>query len=170
MSGKNIEDRARFEDLLAGIREQKIQKVWVVEQSRLNRNLEDALFVKLIFNELKIKLFVDGLLSEFVTPEDTLKYNITSAVNEFERSQIIARSARGKTEWQDSGNMAYPSVYGYDYTSSDKGKKNWYPFEAEIGTVRLIYDLYMRPSLTATRDDEIPAPFEMVWRTNFDPD
>ena len=151
VSGKNIEDRARFEDLLADIRKEKIQKVWVVEQSRLNRNLEDALLVKRIFNEFKIRLFVDGVLSEFVTPEDTLKYNITSAVSEYERSQIIARSVRGKTEWQDSGNMAYPSVYGYAYTYSDKGKKNWYPVEAEINTVHLIYDLYVNQRVALNR-------------------
>jgi site-specific DNA recombinase len=140
-SGSTIEDRSRFEELLKDIDGGIIQKVWVIESSRLSRNLDDAIKIQRIFSKCNVELYVNDVLTPFDSAEKLLSYHIQSAVSEYERSKTIERSIRGKSEWQDTGNMAF-KIYGYSYRYAENGKKIWFIDEKEAETIRLIYKLF----------------------------
>jgi site-specific DNA recombinase len=142
-SASTIEDRGRFEELLSDIENGIIQKVWVIESSRLSRNLDDAIRLQRIFSKCSVELYVNDVLTPFDSAEKLLSYHIQSAVSEYERSKTIERSIRGKTEWQDTGNMAF-KIYGYSYRYAENGKKEWFIEEKEAEIIRLIYKLFTR--------------------------
>jgi len=147
VSAKNIDDRAQFEELLSDIRAGIVKKVWVIELSRLSRDVKDSQLVKDIFVKNNIELYVHGTLTPIESATDSFRYNIQSAVSEYERYQIIERTKRGKREWQDQGKMAYPSVYGYSFTYNQKGGKDWFPVEEEVATILQIYKWYIEDKM-----------------------
>lgn len=143
-SGFTIEDRSKFEELLSDIESGSIQKVWVIESSRLSRNLDDAIRIQRLFSKSNIELYVNDVLTPFDSAEKLLSYHIQSAVSEYERSKTIERSIRGKSEWQDTGNMALANIFGYSYRYAENGKKIWFIDEKEAETIRLIFKLFTR--------------------------
>jgi site-specific DNA recombinase len=143
-SGSTIEDRSRFEELLKDIGNDLIQKVWVIESSRLSRNLDDAIKIQRIFSKHNVELYVNDVPTPFDSAEKLLSYHIQSAVSEYERSKTIERSIRGKSEWQDTGNMALANIYGYSYRYAENGKKEWFIDEEEARVIQLIYKLYCK--------------------------
>jgi site-specific DNA recombinase len=94
-SGSSMEGRAEMERMLNDISLNLINKVWVIESSRLTRDLSDAIKIQKIFSSHNVKLYVNGVQTDFTQPEKLLSYHITSAVSEYERAQIVARSVRG---------------------------------------------------------------------------
>jgi site-specific DNA recombinase len=143
-SGSTIEDRSRFEELLKDIDGGIIQKVWVIESSRLSRNLDDAIKIQRIFSKRNVELYVNDVLTPFDSAEKLLSYHIQSAVSEYERSKTIERSIRGKTEWQDTGNMALANIFGYSYRYMENGKKEWFVHDGEAAVVQLIFNLFTK--------------------------
>jgi site-specific DNA recombinase len=147
-SGSTIEDRSKFEELLADIENGLVQKVWVIESSRLSRNLDDAIKIQHIFAKYHVELYVNDVLTNFKSSEELLSYHIQSAVSEYERSKTIERSIRGKSEWQNTGKMALPMIYGYGYTYREDGTKAWYVDEKEAEAIKLIFKLYTEDALS----------------------
>jgi len=140
-SGKNLE-RPEFIRLLKDVEDKKLKKIWVIEASRLTRDVEDAQAIKRIFTKNKVELYVNDQYVDLSTSESILTYNITSAVSEYERSKIIDRVIRSRHKQIDDGEQAFCCLYGYDYTFSDNGKKIWNINEKEAGIIRKIFSWY----------------------------
>jgi site-specific DNA recombinase len=140
-SGKNLE-RPEFLRLLKDVESKKITKVWVIEASRLTRDVEDAQTIKRILKKYKVELYVNDQHVDLATSESILSYNITSAVSEYERSKIIDRVVRSRRKQIDDGEQAYCSLLGYDYVFGPDGKKVWSVNEKEAETVRNIFAWY----------------------------
>ncbi|MGA2547617.1 MAG: recombinase family protein [Rectinemataceae bacterium] len=140
-SGKNLE-RPEFIRLLKDVESKKLSIVWVIEASRLTRDVEDAQTIKRILKKNKVELYVNDQHVDLSTSESILSYNITSAVSEYERSKIIDRVVRSRRKQIDDGEQTYCSLYGYDYTYGPDGKKIWQINDTEAAAIRLIFAWY----------------------------
>ena len=102
---KKNEDRSEIMEMLAYIEENKIDKVCVLEISRLGRNTLEALKVIELLNEKKICLFIKNYYLETlvskgnVNPITSLICTILLEISSMERHTIIERMASGRDQY-----------------------------------------------------------------------
>ena len=102
---KKNEDRSEIMEMLAYIEENKIDKVCVLEISRLGRNTLEALKVIELLNEKKICLFIKNYNLETldakgnVNPITSLICTILLEISSMERHTIIERMASGRGQY-----------------------------------------------------------------------
>jgi site-specific DNA recombinase len=141
-SGASIA-RPELEKLLNDIKRGIIDKVWVIEFTRLSRSVEDLQIIKNIFNQHKTRLFVNGQELDINRPADVLMYNIYGAFAEHERSNMLERVQRGTKKSIDSGNGACSYVYGYTHKYKEDGTRYWEINQEEAAVVRLVFRKYL---------------------------
>ena len=119
---KKNEDRSEIMEMLAYIKENKIDKVCVLEISRLGRNTLEALKVIELLNEKKICLFIKNYNLETldakgnVNPITSLICTILLEISSMERHTIIERMASGRDQYiakcrKEGIKMGRPSTY-----------------------------------------------------------
>ena len=119
---KKNEDRPEIMEMLAYIEENKIDKVCVLEISRLGRNTLEALKVIELLNEKKICLFIKNYNLETldakgnVNPITSLICTILLEISSMERHTIIERMASGRDQYiakcrATGKKMGRPSTY-----------------------------------------------------------
>ena len=102
---KKNEDRSEIMEMLAYIEENKIDKVCVLEISRLGRNTLEALKVIELLNEKKICLFIKNYNLETldsegnVNPITSLICTILLEISSMERHTIIERMSSGRDQY-----------------------------------------------------------------------
>lgn len=115
-AAKAVEERAVLQLLLASIREDGVEAVWVIEQSRLTR--ADELEVALLMRELRerrVVVIVDERPRDLNTIDERFMFRIQSAVDEAEHARIRERMMRGKRERNMQGRKASgTTAYGYE--------------------------------------------------------
>lgn len=132
---KKNEDRSEIMEMLAYIEENKIDKVCVLEISRLGRNTLEALKVIELLNEKKICLFIKNYNLETldakgnVNPITSLICTILLEISSMERHTIIERMASGRDQYiakcrATGKKMGRPSTYRKsDNTMREQYKK-----------------------------------------------
>ena len=119
---KKNEDRSEMMEMLEYIEENKIDKVCVLEISRLGRNTLEALKVIELLNEKKICLFIKNYNLETldakgnVNPITSLICTILLEISSMERHTIIERMASGRDQYiakcrATGKKMGRPSTY-----------------------------------------------------------
>ena len=119
---KKNEDRSEIMEMLAYVEVNKIDKVCVLEISRLGRNTLEALKVIELLNEKKICLFIKNYNLETldakgnVNPITSLICTILLEISSMERHTIIERMASGRDQYiakcrKESIKMGRPSTY-----------------------------------------------------------
>ena len=119
---KKNEDRSEIVEMLQYIEENKIDKVCVLEISRLGRNTLEALKVIELLNEKKICLFIKNYNLETldakgnVNPITSLICTILLEISSMERHTIIERMASGRDQYiakcrATGKKMGRPSTY-----------------------------------------------------------
>ena len=119
---KRNEDRPEIVEMLQYIEEHKIDKVCVLEISRLGRNTLEALKVIELLNEKKICLFIKNYNLETldskgnVNPITSLICTILLEISSMERHTIIDRMASGRDQYiakcrKDGIKMGRPASY-----------------------------------------------------------
>ena len=133
---KKNEDRSEIMEMLAYIEENKIDKVCVLEISRLGRNTLEALKVIELLNEKKICLFIKNYNLETldakgnVNPITSLICTILLEISSMERHTIIERMASGRDQYiakcrATGKKMGRPSTYRKsDDTMREQYKKD----------------------------------------------
>lgn len=102
---KKNKDRSEIMEMLAYIEENKIDKVCVLEISRLGRNTLEALKVIELLNEKKICLFIKNYNLETldskgnVNPITSLICTILLEISSMERHTIIDRMSSGRDQY-----------------------------------------------------------------------
>ena len=119
---KKNEDRSEIMEMLQYIEENHIDKVCVLEISRLGRNTLEALKVIELLNEKKICLFIKNYNLETldakgnVNPITSLICTILLEISSMERHTIIERMASGRDQYiakcrATGKKMGRPSTY-----------------------------------------------------------
>ena len=136
---KKNEDRSEIMEMLAYIEENKIDKVCVLEISRLGRNTLEALKVIELLNEKKICLFIKNYNLETldakgnVNPITSLICTILLEISSMERHTIIERMASGRDQYiakcrATGKKMGRPSTY----RKSDDAMREQYKKEISL--------------------------------------
>ena len=92
-TGKTI-SRMELQYLFDDVANKLIDKVWVIDQDRISRDVEDSSVIRKHFLKHKCKLFVDDSEIDLANPSSKFMYQIRAAVGELEASQINKRMAR----------------------------------------------------------------------------
>jgi DNA invertase Pin-like site-specific DNA recombinase len=93
-SGASLVARPEFGRLCTDIERGLIGGVWVKEQSRISRSVEDSAAIRKHFLKHGCRLFIDDSEVDLTDLSSSFMYNIHSAVNEYERGRIAERMAR----------------------------------------------------------------------------
>jgi len=147
-SGKSIEGRTAFQEMLDDIKsgEMQIDYVLVFKLSRFGRNARDVLNSLEFIMKYGVHLMCvdDGLDSS--TSMGKMMITILGAVAELERENILTQSLLGREEKAKSGgwNGGF-APYGY---SLQKGKLESVPEEREV--VKLIFDQFLNRNMGYT--------------------
>ncbi len=129
--------------VLACIREQAIDAIWIYEQSRLTRG--DELEVALLVRELRerqVRIVVDSSFRDLGDINDNLAFGFQSLIDRAEWQRFKERVARGKREKARQGKRSSgKSPYGYMNPppgNPDRGTLQIVPEQAAI--VRRIFE------------------------------
>lgn len=156
VSGKlSMEERPEIQEMIAFIKENKIDKVCCLEISRLGRNTLEALKVIQLLNEHKISLYIKNYNLETldekgnVNPVASLICTILLEVASLERHTIIERMTSGREQYiakcRETGKkMGRPGTY----RKSDEDYKAQYA--KEISLLKRGYSLRNVSKLTGT--------------------
>jgi len=141
-SGKYISNREELNELWNDIERGEVQKVWVIEHSRISRDTEDAIKIKKHFLKYNVELYIDGQFVDLNKKDSVFMYNIKSSVSEYERSNTIERIKRGKEQQINEGKQTFARMYGYSYEYDKQGNKIWFINEREAEIIKLVYQLF----------------------------
>ncbi|GHU88936.1 recombinase [Spirochaetia bacterium] len=151
-SGYKIDDyenlfakRPSFSQLLEDIKAQKIDKVWVWEQSRLSRNQLPTAHIITIFQKHKIILFEKDREYNVNDPQVKMFMSIIGSIAEYEREQIVSRMTRGLHDRIDDGRRTHSKLYGYKKTGVDKkGHQILEPVKSEIEKLKVAFSDFLK--------------------------
>jgi site-specific DNA recombinase len=138
-TGANLE-RPRLEELRSQVRAGRIRVVLAYDPDRLSRNVVDLL---VLVNELEkggaTIDFVNGGFDQ--TPTGRLLLQMRGVIAEFERTQIRARTQRGRMEAARNGRIAGGRrTFGYD---QEKGKGVLTVNESQAAIVRRVFSMVL---------------------------
>jgi site-specific DNA recombinase len=144
-SGKNISARPEFTRLLDDIQRESFssKKVWVVEQTRLARNVTDADYVCKLFMKHGVELYVNDNFNDLSIAGNRLIYGIQSVVAAHEREQTGERIRRSKEEAKSKGALRNSALIGYKRQFEKNGDTYWVIDESEAKVVRKIFQDYL---------------------------
>jgi site-specific DNA recombinase len=127
-----------------------IEAVLVHSPDRLSRKYAYQVLVAEELARCGVHLvFVHG--PSGATPEDALLAQFQGMIAEYERAQILERSRRGKRHRAQQGAISVlgGAPYGYRYVKkSDTATAYYEIIEAEAEVVRLVFDFYIRETLS----------------------
>lgn len=93
VSGKNIKDRLKLQEMLDYVREG--DTIYVHDFSRLARSLSDLLKIVELLNQKDVHLVSDKENIDSSTPTGKLLLTMIGAINEFERENLLERQREG---------------------------------------------------------------------------
>jgi len=130
-------DRRVLQQVLACVRENPVDAVYVHEQSRLTRG--DELEVAILMRELKekrLKIIISGVVRDLDSIDERFMVGIQSLVDRAESERIKERLTRGKMERARNGKKnSGPSPFGYQNPppgAEGRGKLRIVPEEAVV--------------------------------------
>ena len=150
--------------LLDAARRHEFDVLLVYDPDRLARNMAKQLVIE---EELKRS----GVMIQYVTlrlgdsAEDRLLKNVRASISEYEREKIRMRTARGRREKAERGQVVGtgPAPYGYRYLHNEKGRA--YALEVDPDTAPIIARIFAEVAeyaleVVAARlnADGIPSP------------
>ena len=141
-SGASLVSRPEFARLWKDIERGLIQAVWVKEQSRISRSVEDSAAIRKHFLAHNCRLFVDDVEVDLSDLSSSFMYNVQSAVSEYERGRIAERMARGRKVAFDGGKRVKSRMLGYTYRW-DAGKRVWIPDPEKSKVVRMVFEQWV---------------------------
>ena len=164
---KRNEDRPEIVEMLQYIEEHKIDKVCVLEISRLGRNTLEALKVIELLNEKKICLFIKNYNLETldskgnVNPITSLICTILLEISSMERHTIIDRMSSGRDQYiakcrREGIKMGRPATY----RKSDDAMKEEY--RKEISLLKQGISLRNIHAITSTSISTIRKLYKFV--------
>jgi DNA invertase Pin-like site-specific DNA recombinase len=137
-------NRPSFVNLINDIKAKKIDKVWVLEHSRLSRNQYASAFIFNIFEKHNITLYENQKQFDLNDPQLKFTRQILDAVSEYERQLIVARTTRGLRKRIEEGKRSHQKLYGYRKEGKDgTGHTIWKPVESEMENYKYLFKRYM---------------------------
>lgn len=166
-SGRSLE-RPELNRLIRDIESKKITKVWVVEFSRLSRDVEDSAFLSRLFQKYHVELYVLDQFVDLSKSDTRFLYNINAAVNTKSSDDTSERVKRTKLQQKKAGAFVHSTLYGYSHKYDERGKAVWFINESEAQVIKRIFQEYGKGvSLSriakALEDEKVPQRRGKLW-------
>jgi len=114
LSGGSIEKRKSYQNLVCDIENGEIDKVWVRDLSRLNRDLKNSLEFRFCLKKNKTQLFEDGRIINFDNEQDVLLLDMMNVVGEYHRKYSGTLSSTSKIKMLSDGKYVFGGIpFGY---------------------------------------------------------
>jgi site-specific DNA recombinase len=138
-------NRDGFTELLHDIKKKKIDRVWVLYQSRLSRNNRATMNIFYMFGKHNVEIYEKDRKLEITDPQVKMYIGIQSVVDEFERELIVGRTKRGLHHLIDEGRRSYQSFYGYRKAGRNgNGRTIWEIDDSRMNVVRFTYEMLLK--------------------------
>ena len=113
-SGGGIEKRKSYQSLVYDIENGEIDKVWVRDLSRLNRDLKNSLEFRFCLKKNNTQLYGDGRVYNFDDEQDVLTMDLMNVISEYQRKYSGKLSSISKSKMLSDGKYILGSVpFGY---------------------------------------------------------
>lgn len=138
----SILERPALTKLREDVSNRLIEKVICWDPDRLARNLMHQL---IIVNEIEKHATLEFINHSYTkTAEGALFFQMRGAISEFEKAKIAQRTTGGRVRKAKEGKVVKNSkMYGYNF---DTNQSTYVINEEEAKIVRMIFDLFTRPS------------------------
>jgi DNA invertase Pin-like site-specific DNA recombinase len=141
---KAASDRRVLQDVLRCLRDNDVDAIWVIEQSRLTRG--DELEVAMLMRELKerqVKVIVNTVTRDLGSIDERFMVGIQGLVDRAESERINERLTRGKRERARQGKKCSgAAAFGYSNPPPGDGRRGQLVvIEHEAAAVRLAFEL-----------------------------
>ena len=156
----DIRDRPQFAEMVNQIRKGKINGVYCIDQSRIERNTEIWNFFVGILIKAKCEYYPAGDFFDLNVPENKLFAGVVSLTNEFYASLTSRKVKLADTINAQEGKTHGMTAYGYK-----RGEKGYYEInEDEAKVVRRIYNFSIEGKGVYTiakilNDEGVPTRF-----------
>ena len=171
-SGSTLE-RPFLTKLLTDIENKIISKVWIIEFTRLSRNVTDSLHLKNLFIENKIELYINNELQKLDTLDNFLTFGINSLISDYERQRISERMQRGVLNKKRNGGQWFRYIYGYKrVVDPETGNKVVVINEEQAEIIRQVFHDFAddeksyKSIATDLNKRQIPSLTTNVWDTS----
>jgi len=137
-------NRPEFCSLMNSIDDGTIDKVWVIEQSRISREPYQTSLIFHIFKIKKIRLFIKDKEVDFTDDHEQLIQSVTAGISNIERGKIVERTYRGLKDSINRGIRGQCKLYGYEVKGKDSnGDTIWKPVKKELKDVEICYKQFL---------------------------
>ena len=140
-SGRDAAGRRGWQALQGRLAKPGVDYVWAAAVDRLGRDAVDAIQFIRSLKDLRVKLYIAGILQDLNDLNTKLLLMIQSVLAETETDKIRDRTMKGRQKSADAGNRKIPNVLGYEAVHVD-GEKTYKVVEEEAALVRYIYRLF----------------------------
>lgn len=136
-TGDDIKDRPQFAEMINLIRKGKVNAVYCIDQSRIERNTEMWNFFAGILLKAKCEYYPAGKFFDLDVPENKLFSGLVSLTNSF-----YASLTSKKTKLADALNAQEGKTHGMTAYGYQRGEKGYYQINSkEAEVVRKIFSL-----------------------------
>ncbi len=171
---KGEKEREQFSVLRDDVDKGLLDKVYIIKEDRLSRNTMVALsFIQLLIDK-NVGLFIGGREQDLSDPTTIFVLTVTFGQAQLARDNIVSTGKANLHKWIDSGNIAYPKLFGYRWRFTDRVDRNgnaikeWYPMESELRIVKMVFDWFFEGKsfwwiCNTLNDKRIPSRFGAKW-------
>ena len=137
-------DRPSLQLLLSDIKAGIINKIWIIEFTRLSRDTIGAHTLKDILSQYNVEIYINDVLTKIENPEEYLMFGINTVISEYEKRRIVERNQRGANRRRrEGGRWCSNPPYGYEAYYTEKGERKIRIKEDEMPNVIDIFDRYV---------------------------
>ena len=141
ISGKDIQSRPAFQQMLSDIQQGTINAICVAELSRLSRSVNDITNILFSFEQNNVTFLCLNPSVDTSTPSGKLVMNVMAALSEYEREQTVMRTKAAMYDRAQRGLWNGGHIMGYDLDPDRKGYLTVNDDEAQI--VKTIFATYL---------------------------
>ena len=169
-----FKNRPQMEKLVNDIRSGTIDKIWILDFTRMVRHESNMLWVDL-FVDFNITFFDDGKTVDLSDDDVRMMYGFKGTLNKREAAGIKKRINRGRTDALNKGIRGVPALRGYKksghkITSLTNGKEkaytNWVPVESELDKIKSIFENFLNGASMASIANTLSEGLSVKQRRN----
>jgi len=169
-----FKNRPQMEKLVNDIRSGTIDKVWILDFTRMVRHESNMLLVDL-FVDFNVTFFDDGKTVDLSDDDVRMMYGFKGTLNKREAAGIKKRINRGRTDALNKGIRGVPALRGYKKSglkitsltnSKEKAYTNWVPVETELDKIKRIFENFLNGASMASIANTLSEGLSVKQRRN----
>jgi len=169
-----FKNRPQMEKLVNDVRNGTVDKVWILDFSRMVRHESNMLLVDL-FVEFNITFFDDSKIIDIANDDIRMMYGLKGAINKREAATIKKRTRMGRADTLNKGIRGLPALRGYKksglkITTLSNGKEraytSWIPVQNELDKIKRIFEDFLNGASMTSIANSLSKGLDVRGRRN----